>query len=459
MELADTMDLTNTMDSATEKTPTTTSQSITEEYLRFLDLTGLPVHGSIINIPGVQSLYHAIKVCYQDSSIPDTVYTLACKMLATTLLQNYFPETQGYAVEQTNLGPTAERGVSFILVADDNPPASQPKGQAKKKAKKQSAATKPKTFTFNQALQYTYKLTFETIQPENIISFTVKRKLQSSDPNAEVVKTEDRVHTSLIIMMNRSSGTFDRPHSKDNVFNRGDMLADILCQRGNVEHGYGILLHGPRLEFYAYDAGPKWVYRDNGGKKPKTRREETPNYNESDLGPFINLIKKDDAGNEDLAFDVRYDSLELIDQAFRTIASRRVTYLDKPQNENGHVADSLSDERHEMQGGPVGEVLHDQSGGPVTILDHVLPEQYPQITTTPIVRKQRTDGPESNESGHEPVPPPVEPLSPEMMMRDPPHQLPVPVDPTILDQTGTGTEQPTQLPQIDMPHGPMFWEQ
>ncbi|KAG9195472.1 hypothetical protein G6011_00593 [Alternaria panax] len=92
--------------------------------------------------------------------------------------------------------------------------------------------------------------------------------------------------------------------SSENTMHRSDILTDALCRGGKVQNGHGMLLYGPRLEYYTFDCANEWICPDSDDEE---------------------------IWGQDMEFDMRITSLKIIDAAFRSIAVRDVVYVPAPE--------------------------------------------------------------------------------------------------------------------------------
>lgn len=188
----------------------------------------------------IHTLYDAYQASYARPMIQTTMQMRHATDLATALLQRHYPESQGYLVEQASLGPLSAKGLNFIL-KESNEPDSDPDVPPPKKAKRTPRT--PNGY-------YSYEAPWHYIPPSHLAALLVKQRIPGA--SSAVANPTFRTHTCLVIILEDLS-TLHR-WSRANINHRGDVLSDLLGVLGGVESGHGILLFGPRLELYAYDA-------------------------------------------------------------------------------------------------------------------------------------------------------------------------------------------------------------
>ncbi|KAL1795792.1 hypothetical protein ACET3X_006016 [Alternaria dauci] len=291
---------------------------------------------SIDNIPDLQALLTAYLGSYgPQSTAANATRMQYAKALAFALLTHYHPASQGYTVEPTSPGPMAKTGMNFILATDDKSDvwqasssnkANSPQRPTKRELERAERAEQvAKVAEYNRRFAYMANLQWDYISPEDIAAFMVMCKTEVRDENTGMMTYEQHPHTYLIIMID----DFDQvPRlSKENTVHRSDILTDALCRRGKVRNGHGMLLYGPRLECYTFDRGNEWVYPDSDNEEG----EQEP----QDIEPNMEVLQ---SGGQDIDFDMRTMSLEIIDAAFRDIAVRQVAYMPGPQLDAEEVA-------------------------------------------------------------------------------------------------------------------------
>ncbi|KAF2129182.1 hypothetical protein P153DRAFT_386365, partial [Dothidotthia symphoricarpi CBS 119687] len=204
--------------------------TIDEEWAYLTTLT-IPDHTQtpIQDIPIINTFTTAYQNSYLNPTTPNTTRMIHANRLTFTLLNHYYPASQGYTIAKTTLGPIAHHGINFLLKSPEEPdsdPDTPPKAPQKKKK-----AAKP-------AAHYSFAADWHAIEPDDI--------------SALVVMQHGRPLTYLAIAID-DLATFHR-WSRANVVHRADILTYALGVRAGVSEGYGILLFGPRVEVYDYTA-------------------------------------------------------------------------------------------------------------------------------------------------------------------------------------------------------------
>jgi len=288
----------------------------------------------INDIPGLQALHKTYLSSY---SPPFETTNLArmqyAKALVFALLTHYYPTSQGYTIALVSLGPVAANGMPFILAADDKSDiwADLPAKKAKAaKKKKKRTPTKAELNKANQAakhhiITYLSGLKYDHFAPEDIAAFAVLRKtdvtLENTDSatgESSLLVTHDwQPYTYAAIMI--SEWDIMPHYSISDGLHRSDILVGAMCRGGNIKDGYGILLCGPMLEFYSFDAGAEWVYRE--GNDEDDDDDEEP----QDMEPKMELIEFE--GREPTV-DMRDTQIGVVDEAFKVVGMREVTYRD-----------------------------------------------------------------------------------------------------------------------------------
>ncbi|KAF3049901.1 hypothetical protein E8E11_006045 [Didymella keratinophila] len=188
----------------------------------------------------LQTLYDTYHTSYAFPISPLSAHMQHASELAAALLQRHYPASQQYRVEQCALGPITKYGVNFMLKDDDEPDSDI---DIPKSTKRKTAPKKKKKVLHVDP-------TWHIINPENMAAFVVRKG------TAEVVEGVQtlnwRTHTHLVIILDDLT-TFLR-WSRDRLNHRGDVLSDLTGVIGGMQKGHGMLLFGPRLELYSYDA-------------------------------------------------------------------------------------------------------------------------------------------------------------------------------------------------------------
>jgi hypothetical protein len=231
------------------------------------------------------------------------------KALALALLQHYYPESQGYMVRPSSLGPIAKHGMNSLLKGNDGsdpdfnllpPKKDSKKGKKKKPTKKQEQAESARQF--NHWWPLTVAMNWHVIEPEDIAGFEVLKSTAIAGAENEYVP-----YTYLAIMIDDLE-TFSSFAATNDV-HRGDILTDVLCRTQKIQSGYGILLFGTRLEFYDFSNGAE------------TRIDD------SDSDEYVEgMIKIDEPSVALAAFA---NGTEMAVEAFRDAGKINVDYLDE----------------------------------------------------------------------------------------------------------------------------------
>lgn len=286
----------------------------------------------ITNVPQIQSLYEAYHIHYTNPTATNATRMMYAKALAFALLKHYYPASQDYMVKPSSLGPTAQYGMSFILEAEDGSdiwrdlPAQRPVEKSKRKnglvpKQRNAAQIAAEVARYNHGLRYILGIWWDWIGPEDIAGFVVLRKIKTISPKTNVIQYEYRAHTYLAIMMDSFE---ELPRfSKENTTHRSDVLADALCRQARLQEGYGILLYGPRLEFYNYNAGARWVHYESDDDETD---ENTASEEEAqDIEPILKSLLSPEG--EEMAVDMRSSNLQKVNVAFQRVAAMNVKYV------------------------------------------------------------------------------------------------------------------------------------
>jgi hypothetical protein len=288
---------------------------------------------STANLPiNLQHLVDAYTSSYDDNALPNSTRMEHAKALILALLQHYYPESQGYIVQPSSLGPIAKHGMNFLLKADDGsdpdfnllPPKKDPKrGKKKKPTKKQLESQEQAEFArqFRHWYPRTLATKWHLIQPEDIAGFEVLKKSAVADAGED----GHRPYTYLAIMID---GLDTLPSfAATNHVHPSDILTDVLCRSQKIRFGYGILLFGTRLEFYNFD----------NGEETKINNTDSEEYVEGTVSidePSVALAAS--VNEKDMVVDLKTMGLQMIDEAFKEIGKRNVVYLDEGAGvENG----------------------------------------------------------------------------------------------------------------------------
>ncbi len=299
--------------------------------------------GLITQIPQVHALYQAYCDSYSDPAATNTVRMNRGKALVYVLLSHYYPASQGFHVEPASLGPVAKHGLNFILGPDKA--AEEAKRIAAKKGKKKGNSAAKKPAKFDEAAYITknmFILDWDWVRPEDIAGFVVTRTLsdkEQSNGNGGKETTSDetkpkdkRIYTYLALIIDDME-LLPR-HLPSNVIHRSDVLADALCRTAGIDQGYGILIYGPRLEIYKYDADVEWVHHEDGEHEPQ------------DVDPKLTLMTS--LGGKELVVDMRSADLQAMDHTMKHLCGRVVLWMNDADGEgqaeeNGGSADEMDE--------------------------------------------------------------------------------------------------------------------
>jgi hypothetical protein len=282
-------------------------------------LDALPQEPSTATLPShLPHLCNVYAAGYDaDTSLNSTRMEHA-KALALALLQHYYPESRGYMVQPSSLGPVAKHGMTFLLKADDgtdpdftplSPKKDPPKKGKKKPTKAQLVSQEKAEYArqFNYWYPLTTAMTWHFVEPENIAGFEVLKKSTSPGAGEDVYQP----YTYLAIMIDDLQ-TFPSFAATNDV-HRGDILTDVLCRSGKIRFGHGILLFGTHLEFYDFDNGKETTIDSSDSEEDV---EGAVNIDE----PRVSLAE---------VVDLRTMDLQMVDRAFREMAEKNVQYLDE----------------------------------------------------------------------------------------------------------------------------------
>jgi hypothetical protein len=312
------------------------AEYLSELWRSLVDLEIPDFRETCINdMPGLQALYAAYLGHYSPySTATNGMRMQYAKALAFALLTHYYPASQGYTVAPTSPGPIAKNGMNFILASDDKSDIwkdlRKKKAISTNKANRRRASTKreleraeqaervAKVAEYNHQFAYMANLQWDYVAPQDIAAFVVMRGTEVRDEKTGMVTFEQHPHTYLAIMIDNF---VEVPRfSSENTVHRSDILTDALCRGGKVQHGHGILLYGPRLEFYAFDRQDEWVFHDSD--------EEESGQEPQNVEPKMEALQSD---GRDLAFDLRTVGLDIVGAGFRDIALREVVYMVEPE--------------------------------------------------------------------------------------------------------------------------------
>ncbi|KAJ4378870.1 hypothetical protein N0V86_005744 [Didymella sp. IMI 355093] len=187
----------------------------------------------------LQALYDTYHTSYAFPVSTHSSHMRHASDLVIALLQRHYPASQQYRAETTALGPIADYGINFVLKENGEPDSDTDLPRAKK----QKTAHKKERPVYTDPA-------WHKIEAENMTAFVVRKGTMEDVEGVQTLVW--RAHTHLVIVLDDLS-TFPR-WSRDNVNYRGDVLSDLSGVIGRIQRGHGMLLFGPRLELYTYDA-------------------------------------------------------------------------------------------------------------------------------------------------------------------------------------------------------------
>jgi hypothetical protein len=297
------------------------------EWRSLIDFN-IPVYtqAAITSISQIQDLYTAYLATYGDENVTNATRMRYAKALSFALLTHYYPVSQGYIISPTSPGPIAKTGLSFILAADDasdiwkDLPSKKPSTRKRPLTKKEFAAAeaKDRAAKYFHGVNWAGSLQWDYIKSEDIASFVVLCKLEVLNEETGLWEESWKPHTYLSILIN-DFGTDLPALSTENTTQRSDVLVDALCRGGDVKQGYGMLLYGPRLEFYHFDAGEEWVWYED-------QEEDGSDMETKDVEPRCEGLEMDGRG---MQMDLRSVDLYTVDGAFGAVARVEVRYRDE----------------------------------------------------------------------------------------------------------------------------------
>jgi hypothetical protein len=294
----------------------------------------------------VQLVFDAFVAGYNREGTINEVQMDVAKDLATSLLNHYYPASEGYVVEPSSLGPMAKRVTNLMLKTaggldlnyDPLPPLpAEPfvKDPKKGKNQKRKALNKAQLayqahIEANRQFAHQWACQGETdwhqIKPENISGFEVFKKHTITRDGIDSVET--RLHTCLAIVV--------APHdllpriATNNDVNRGDLLTDVLCGSQQIRRGHGMLLFGTYLEFYDFDNGEETqVVEDD----EEADSEGMISHEE----PFVRLCQAEDG--QRLSLDLRQVGLGTVDEVCRMVVRKEVERIEQDVGAAGQQFD------------------------------------------------------------------------------------------------------------------------
>jgi len=289
----------------------------------------------------VQNIYDAYVASYKFDTTPDSVRMETAQALALALLSHYYPESEGYIVQPSNLGPVAKHGMNFMLKAPDGvdpdyvplepltfaPIYKDPKKGKKNQKKPPSKARmaqieKTRALTeykrqFSSWWPYTTGVTWHQIEPEDICGYEVFKKHTTMHDGVE--KTEYPLHTCMAVVL--APPTLLPQIAETNDVHRGDILTDVLSRSRQIRRGYGILLFGTWLELYDFDNGAESKF------VPDPAAEEYYDGKVTYEEPRITMYQS--ADQQRLAIDLRAVGLSTVDEMCRMVVRNDVLRLEE----------------------------------------------------------------------------------------------------------------------------------
>lgn len=241
----------------------------------------------ITHIPQIQKLYDAYQQGFEHEYTSYESHMTRAQALAVAMLEHYYPKNQGFTVEPCTFNVMAAHGWAFWLHPEPTGAATGPGAAHKKKA----ASTAPQWEMFSAK--------YHRILPERIAGYVVYQEHTVIDKDGNEY-LQDYPHTYLGIMMDDLQ-TFnnwvpDRNSTGGVSIPRAELLSYSLGVQAKIRHGYGILLLGPRIEFYDYN---------------------------NDAQSAMSRIK-----SENWAIDMRYQTLSMVNVVFKGINERTIIYQD-----------------------------------------------------------------------------------------------------------------------------------
>lgn len=206
----------------TEESPTT--QDVEETDI--VETTEPANENSTAPLP--QSLFDLYNTYYNAyiEKKPLETHLPRAKEFALRLLEYYFPSSEGFMYEPTNLGPMAKYGVPI--------------------------SWKEKMITAKDP--------HHLIPPHLVAGYLVKRTYDFEYADGRTTR-ETVVHTVLGILIDDlgtlSNWALPSSNRRPAAFMRGDLFNLILGFQNNIRSGFGILIVGPTIEFYDFLATRK----------------------------------------------------------------------------------------------------------------------------------------------------------------------------------------------------------
>ncbi|KAH7073528.1 hypothetical protein BKA63DRAFT_35188 [Paraphoma chrysanthemicola] len=247
------------------------------------------------------------------------------KTFCIALLQQYYPEHEGYIIQASTPGPIVKHGINFMLKAKDGTDPDYtvlPPKIYKKSDKKGPLAQREAEFRrqYRHNNSFIRGVRWYKIEPEEIAGFEVLKKIERADDDGDT-DVEYRMHTYMVIILDYSQ-TFPLFAATNDV-HRGDILADALCRSQQIQSGHAMLLFGSRLEFYHFE---------NGGETEIRYAEDGDDFHEAEVNaddPTASIFT--DAIGDELAVDLRTDDMGIVDPMFKSVMAQEVVYINSRQ--------------------------------------------------------------------------------------------------------------------------------
>lgn len=252
-------------------------------------LSHLPQRFTIHN-PEIHMLYGNYVKSFSQPDASNDQRLKHAKALVVALLEHYYPKSEGFSVDPVSLDPMAKFGWNFWQYPDGYNPR-----EAKGNSKKKNAGGGRPVF-------YPFAAKYHRIAPQHITGFAVLSSRKNKEGNGTaanklvpytyvgiVMDTLDTMDTWVPEELQRGVHLVSNP--------RIDLLRWSLGHQAEIRRGYGILLLGPRIEFYTYDQDSK--------------NEDEPF---SHFAPDVWMV------------DVREQGLDDLDPLFRQVRAKEVVY-------------------------------------------------------------------------------------------------------------------------------------
>ncbi|KAL1601538.1 hypothetical protein SLS60_006453 [Paraconiothyrium brasiliense] len=252
------------------------------------------------------------------------------KELAATLLKHYYPEEQGFRVEPVEFPLLQFGGWRTWIYPEDCYAATKRKADNMKAGLKKNP--KPVYETWGGNIQADK---FHRILPEHIAGYVVMSEVQYEDGSTGWAQ-----HTYLAIMMD-DLDTFEhwvpeklmRPEDNFVSLPRADILNDSMGRQADIAQGYAILLLGPRIEFYNYQAKPAWEEKPwEHYRGPSQNDLDDPDSAAEEETSCFSHLDGGDVDNDSWVVDTRSkpptETLAAVDRLFKSVVGRDVEYRD-----------------------------------------------------------------------------------------------------------------------------------